>query len=449
MATPVIMPKFGMTQESGTIVRWLHQEGERVEKDDPLLEVETDKVTMEVEAPASGILVRISAREGETVPVTTVIALVAQPAEALAASPAGETPPPPHPAVTAQRANATQHADVRATPVAQRVAAAAGIDIRQVPATTPEGTIRREDVEQYLAQNALATAKPRATPAARRLAREHRVDLSQVNGSGPRGRIQASDVPLTTSVEPAHQTAQPTTAGMVGPDTVEPLTSIRRTIAARLTQSYQTMPHITLSVDVDMSATEKLRAELNRQADALKAPRVSVTAMLVKTCAWALHRHRWLNASWQNNDVRFHADANIGVAVALDEGIIVPVLHAADQLGLGDIAAHLHDLTSRARQGRLTLDEVRGGTFTISNLGMFGIQHFTAIINPPEGAILAVGAMAKRLVVIEADGEDQAVIRPIMNLTLSVDHRLIDGATAARFLQDVARVMEQPSLLMW
>jgi pyruvate dehydrogenase E2 component (dihydrolipoamide acetyltransferase) len=198
-----------------------------------------------------------------------------------------------------------------------------------------------------------------------------------------------------------------------------------------------------------MSACERLRTELNQQADALKAPRASVTAVLVKICAWALRHHRWLNASWRDQAVHFHTDVNIGVAVALDEGLIVPVIHQVDRLGVGEIASRLHGLGERARQGRLKPDDVNGGTFTISNLGMFGIDHFTAIINPPQGAILAVGRIAKRPVVVEEDGNDRTAIRPMMDMTLSVDHRIIDGATAARFLQDIARVVASPSLLMW
>jgi pyruvate dehydrogenase E2 component (dihydrolipoamide acetyltransferase) len=443
-----------------------------VEQGDPLLEVETDKVTMEVEAPTSGILARISAQAGDTVPVTAVIAQIVQPGELPTEQPADS---PAHQHVPAE-ANAAREADqrggVRATPVAQRFATASGIDVSQVPASAPDGTVRKEDVERFMAQGAgvqaspapQSPARPRATPAARRVAREQGVDLTRISGSGPRGRIQAADVrgagvrganvrmepaparPLLLETPPLPQEAA---EGSGSADRVEPLTGIRRTAATRLTQSYQTTPHIMLTVDVDVSAMERLRTELNQYADALGAPRVSVTVVLMKVCAWALRRHRLLNASWQDQATHFHSAINIGVAVALDDGLMVPVIRQVDRLGVGELAAQLHDLTERARQRRLTPDDVTGGTFTISNLGMFGIDHFTAIINPPEGAILAVGRMVKRLIVVEEGGEDQAAIRAMMSLTLSVDHRIIDGAAAARFLQDVVHAIERPGLLIW
>jgi pyruvate dehydrogenase E2 component (dihydrolipoamide acetyltransferase) len=228
-----------------------------------------------------------------------------------------------------------------------------------------------------------------------------------------------------------------------------PLRGMRRTIAARMQQSYQTAPHITLTVEVDVSAAQALRSELNARAEALGAPRISVTAILVKVCAWALQRHRWVNASLHGEEIHLHKSSNVGVAVALEEGLIVPVIRNAEGLGIAEIASRLADLTARARQGILTPHDVSGGTFTISNLGMYGIDHFTAILNPPESAILAVGRMVKRSLVVEREGQDVAVIRPLMNMTLSVDHRVLDGAIAARFLRDVVDALEHPNLLLW
>jgi pyruvate dehydrogenase E2 component (dihydrolipoamide acetyltransferase) len=227
------------------------------------------------------------------------------------------------------------------------------------------------------------------------------------------------------------------------------LRGMRRTIAARMQQSYQTAPHITLTVEVDMSAVGLLRAELNARAAALGVERVSITAILVKVCAWALQSHRWVNASLHGEEVHLHASSNIGVAVALDEGLIVPVIRSAERLGIAEISNRLRELADRARRGALSPEDVRGGTFTISNLGMFGIEHFTAILNPPESAILAVGRIAKRAVVVEREGEDQVVARPMMTVTLSADHRVLDGAVAARFLQDVVEALEHPNLLLW
>jgi pyruvate dehydrogenase E2 component (dihydrolipoamide acetyltransferase) len=214
-----------------------------------------------------------------------------------------------------------------------------------------------------------------------------------------------------------------------------------------MTESYQTTPHITLTIDADMTAAEALRAELNGLSEQVKGPRVAVTAILVKVCAWALRRHPLVNASLQGETIHLHEQANIGVAVALDEGLIVPVIHDADRLGVSEIAHRLDDLSQRARQGKLMPDDVAGGTFTISNLGMFGIKHFTAIINPPEAAILAVGRIVKRAVVDE--NSDEVRVRPMMEMTLSADHRVLDGAVAARFLADVAAALERPGILLW
>ena len=395
MPVPVIMPKFSMTQEEGRVMAWLVAEGDIIEKGDPLLEVETDKVTMEVEAPESGVLRGVAVKEGDVAPVTAVIAHIVLPGEVWRAEP------------------------VKATPVARRMAAAAGVNVGDVPAA---GKVRRQDVEAYL-------DKVRATPVARRLARAQGVDLTAVNGSGPHGRVQAKDVIGPVVEEKA----------------VQPVSAMRRTIAERLTRSYQTIPHITFTVAADMTAVTDLRRRLNERGDGVK---VSVTAVLVKVCAWALGRQPLVNASWRVDGIQLHEQAHIGVAVALDDGLIVPVVQNAAHLGLAAIADQVQDLTARARNGRLQPADVQGGTFTISNLGMWGVEQFTAVINPPQSAILAVGRIVKQPVVETAVG-DELVIRPMMKMTLSVDHRIIDGAVAARFLQDVVAALEQPDRLLW
>jgi pyruvate dehydrogenase E2 component (dihydrolipoamide acetyltransferase) len=224
---------------------------------------------------------------------------------------------------------------------------------------------------------------------------------------------------------------------------------MRRRIAERMTASYQTAPHITLTVQVDMSAAQAMRAELNARAESSGMPRISVTAILVKVCAWALARHRWVNASLHGEEIHLHNSVNLGIAIALDEGLIVPVIRQADTLGLAEIALQMQAFADRARTGTLTAQDVTGGTFTISNLGMYGIHHFTAIINPPESAILAVGQIVKQSVVVEQEGQDLAVIKPVMNMTLSADHRVLDGAAAAAFLSDLVDALEHPNLLLW
>ena len=435
MTTPVIMPKFEMAQESGTIVRWLYQEGNPVKKGEPLLEVETDKVVMEVDAPASGILKGVCAREGDRVPVTEVIAFIAQSGEELLEIPRqgyAETP-------LSEKLPGRQNR--RLTPLAQRIADERGIDINAIPISGTSPWIRRRDVERYKTFPAIGGGerKKRATPAARRAARESGVDLRQVNGSGPRERVQEADVRAASE--------SPTTEPRVLE--ILPLKGIRRTIAERMQSSYQTAPHITLTVEVDMTEAESVRRSLNERADLLKVTSIPVTAFLVKVCAWALRRHPRINAALRDEEIYVYEPANIGVAVALEEGLIVPVIQRADKLGLAEIAARLEELQERAHQGRLGPQDVHGGTFTISNLGMFGIDQFTAILNPPESGILAIGRIVKRPIAVETRGHDEVVIRAMMRLTLSADHRVIDGAVAARFLQDVVAALENPNLLLW
>ncbi|HIP87090.1 MAG TPA: 2-oxo acid dehydrogenase subunit E2 [Anaerolineales bacterium] len=474
MATPVIMPKLEMAQETATVIEWLKKEGEYVEKGEPLLVVETDKVTVEIESPASGILAGVRVGPGDVVPVTQVIAYILQPGEELPeearvepapppppptpAPSAAPPPPPPTPASltapppppptpvpsAAPPPPPPPHTGAPlATPVALRLAEAYGVDLRAVVGTGPGGQITRADVEAALARQEERPSPPpppdrvRATPAARRIARERGVDLKAVRGTGPRGRIQAADVLAFAAAPPAAPTPAPE---------VIPLAGMRRTIAERMTASYQTAPHITFTVRVDMGPLESARARLNEEAEATGGPRVSVTALLVKAVAWALRRHPWLNSTLQGEEIHLLPEINVGVAVALDEGLIVPVVRQADRKGVAEIAAEVNDLVVRAREGRLTPADVAGGTFTVSNLGPFGIEQFTAIINPPQAAILAVGATRREPVVNEAG---EVVVRPVMRMTLSADHRIVDGAQAARFLVDLKGALEAPVLLLW
>jgi pyruvate dehydrogenase E2 component (dihydrolipoamide acetyltransferase) len=444
MATPVIMPKLEMTQETATVVAWIRQEGDRVKKGEPLLTIETDKVTIDVESPGSGILAGICAVPDQVVPVTEVIAYVLQPGEQLSENvPVSSLDSSLSPYHRERKQRGTRA--VAATPVAQRMAAEHGLDLSVLEGTGPGRRITKADVETALtslesAEAGMPSSRVRATPAARRIARQRGVDLATIDGSGPWGRVQAADV----------QAYVPRPAVARRPEAeVVPLRGMRRTIAERMQQSYQTAPHITLTVEVDMSAAESLRRELNVRAEALGVPRISVTAILVKVCAWALQRHRWVNASLRGDEIHLHESANVGVAVALDEGLIVPVVRSAEQLGVAEIASRVGDLIARARQNSLTPADVTGGTFTITNLGMLRIDRFTAIINPPESAILAVGRIAKRTVVVEREAGDEVVVRPMMNMTLSADHRVLDGAVAARFLRDVVDALEHPNLLLW
>lgn len=453
MATPIIMPKFEMSQETGVVMAWLVAEGDAVEKGDPIMEVETDKVTMEVEAPEDGILRGLLVNVGDVVPVAEVIAYIVAEGEEW-------TDPDKRvgsKTVVAPPLTTESTSSPKATPIAQRIAAANDVDLVQVPVPDNGPKIRREHVEAYLhqvtapsngSQQAAQLDKVRATPAARRLARERGLELRQVSGSGPRSRVQVDDVAAFEVVSASQSTAMPASEIKEVGDLL-PINRMRRTIAQRLTESYQAIPHITFTVTADMTAVLDLRQRLNVRAEKEGMARVSVTAVLAKVCAWALGQHPLVNASWSDDGIQLHQQANIGVAVALDDGLIVPVVHDVAGQGLMDIAAQVRELTARARENRLQPQDVQGGTFTISNLGMWGIDQFTAIINPPQSAILAVGRTVKQPVVVETPDGDEMIIHPLMKMTLSVDHRTVDGAVAARFLQDVVSGLEEPDRLLW
>lgn len=447
------MPKFGFTQETAEIVRWLKGPGDEVEQGDPIAEVTTDKVNMEVEAPMSGILDGVRYAAGDVVPVTQVIAFIRKPGETLAAS--GATAPAP---VAEQAPAAPAEArPSRVTPVAAKMARDAGVDLAGVAGTGVGGRVTREDVTQFLttSRERVANGKARSVPAARRLAREMGVDLADVAGSGPRGRVQSADVlavverarqGVADEAAPAAPEPQPTlpSAGGLRVARAIPMTGMRRTIATRLQKAAQEIPHITFDADIDVTAAEALRTRANARLKAGQA-KVSLTAVIARTCAWALGRHELLNSRLDGDSILVLEDVNIGVAVAVDEGLIVPVVRDADRKGIGEIAADIAGLTERARAGRLRPEDVQDGTFTISNLGMFGVDRFTAIINPPQVAILAVSRATPRIV---PDTEGRPVTRPIMTVTLAADHRVVDGAVAARFLSDVREALEQPQLLV-
>jgi pyruvate dehydrogenase E2 component (dihydrolipoamide acetyltransferase) len=437
MATAVILPKVDMDQETGAISAWHVRDGDRVEQGKSILTIETNKVSIEVEAPASGVLRILKDTVGEVLPIGTVIAQILQPGETLAAQPASAAPAAP----------AAQAADVTVTPVAKKLAADLGVDLKAVVGSGPRGKVTAKDVQAAVpvsAQPAGPGGKINATPAARRAAREQSVDLLTLAGSGPGGRVQAADVLAAASARPAALPAlQP--GAEVAADEIIPLVGMRRTIAERLTASYQTIPHITFTARVDMTGLNAARAELNTHAQAAGLPKISVTALLVKAVAYALKRHPWLNSSLVGDEIRLRKEINVGVAVALETGLIVPVVRQADRKGLAELAEVVDDLAARARTGQLNPADVSGGTFTISNLGPFGVEQFTAIINPPQAAILAVGATQLEAVP-QADG--QIVARPIMRLTLSADHRVVDGAVAARFLGDLKAVLTSPTLML-
>ncbi len=442
MAKEVIMPKFGFTQEESQIVEWLVKDGDTVEAGDPLLEVTTDKVNMEVEAPAGGVVGGIRAAAGDTVPVTQVIAYILSPGESLPAA----TPPAPQTASPSPQATVPAQVDTgatgnvaAATPIAARLAVESGVDTGRVAGTGPSGRVTRKDVEQYLADQPAEDGKVRATPAARRLAQEEGLALADVPGSGPNRRVQAADVRAVATTAPI----VPPLADTGGPRRV-PFSTMRRTIARTLQRSMQEAPHITFGADIDMTAILALVGRANERP-AAGDNKITLTAALARTVAWALGRNPTLNSHLGEDELLIWPAANIGIAVALDDGLLVPVVKNAGTKGIGRLSAEIADLGQRAKQGKLRPEELADGTFTISNLGMFGVDRFTAIINPPQVGILAVGR-TRRLFVPGDD--DQPVVRPICTMTLSVDHRAIDGTVAARFMADLRDVLENPDLLV-
>lgn len=459
MAIEIIMPKFGFTQESAEIVSWMVKEGDRVEKGDPICEVTTDKVNMEVEAPDDGIISGFRYDVGAVVPVTEVIAyLLAEgesaPASATAAS-APATAAAPARGEGAQMAPLTTPAD--ATPIARRIAEEAGIDLGSVQGSGPKGRITREDVERHLVGGnggshvSLVSGKLRATPAARRIAAERAIDLAVVGGSGPRGRIQEADVlayqPAASAAisAPAAQPAMPApVASPAGGYEVMPLVGMRRTIATRLQASYQQAPHIMFTVSVDMTAAIRLREDANAHLREGQG-KVSMTAVIFKAVAWALRQHRGMNAHLVGDEIRLLGDVNIGMAVALPDGLIVPVIQHVDQKGLITLGQEINDAATRARTGKLKATDLIDGSFSVSNMGMFGIDHFTSIINPPQVGILAVGQTKKEFVV---GLDEQPLVKPIMKMTLSADHRAVDGAQAGGFITAVREALEEPQRLI-
>jgi len=413
MATEVIMPKVDMVMDSGTFVEWLKQEGETVEKGDPLFIVLTDKANIEIEAPADGILAGISAQPDDVIPIGQPIAYILEPGESLPQASAKAPASPPEAKSKA-------------------------------PETPPEPAPP--------ASPAPAAGKARATPAARRLAAELGLTLSQIPGSGSRGRIHKNDVLRFTESQPrAKEASAPSPAAPAAAVPLPnarrrgtlPLTGPRRIVAERMAYSAFTAPHFTLSLQADMSEAARLRARIrkNRQPEG-RAP--SFTAITARAVAAALTRHPLLNASLNGEEIILWEDVHLGIAVSLDDYLIVPVIREANAKNLTQISADLNDLVERARAKRLTPAEMSGSTFTISNLGMFGIESFKAIINPPEAAILAVGKITDTPVGVKG----KIKLRPLMSLTLSIDHRIVDGATGAAFLADLKNVLENPYLLI-
>lgn len=439
MAKEVIMPALGMAQETGTLLRWIKAEGETVEKGEPLMEVATDKTDVEIESPASGILGGISAQEGEDIPVGQVIAYILAQGESVpAAAQKASKPATPAPAqapVSAVPAPVSAVAAV--SPVAARMAAEHGVDLAQI---TPVGSrIQKEDVQAYLdqqAQSGTHTGKlTPASPKARRLAAEQGVDLADISGSGPEGAVLAADV---LAYKPAAAASPSVVAAPGAPVAGEaiPMSRMWQVMAKRLTESWTTVPHFFLAKEADATQFMAWRSESLGRTDV----KITYTDLLVKVVATALTRHPRLNASWIDGKILANGGVNVGIAVAVGDGLLVPVIHGADRLGLAGIAARRAEVVDRAQSASLAADDLSGGTFTISNLGMAGIDSFSAIVNPPQAAILAVGRIMEKVVPVHG----QPAVRPTITFNISCDHRVVDGFRAAQFLSEVVGMVENP-----
>ena len=390
MATTVIMPKLGLTMTEGTIEKWLKKEGDRVEKGEPLLKILTEKINFQYESPASGILRKILYKEGAVVPVTTPIAIIAEEGEAL-----------PEIAATITQAPAEEQA-----PAAVR--------------TETRATGKRIF----------------ASPAAKRIAGEKGIDLSSLQGSGPEGRIVLADVGNLAGK--AKLPLQKSSGKLI------PLKGIRKIIAQRMTESFRDVPHFYLSVELDMSAVRDLREKVKDEVEKRAKVKLTVTDILVKIVAAALKENPMMNSRVEGDQIHLLDEVNMGVAIALEDGLIVPVVHHADQKSLAEIATDIKNLIRRAKRGKLSLEDVGGGTFTLSNMGMMGIDKINAIINPPECSILGVGRTIDKAVV--QGGEIK--IKPMAWFSLSSDHRIVDGAAAGFFLNRIREIIENPSFLL-
>ena len=456
MATSIVMPQMGYDMHEGKVVRWLKKEGEEVTRGEVIAEIETDKATVEYEAYTGGVMAKIVAEEGIAIPVGGLIAVMTAPGEAIpediltdaAIALAADSPAPAAAAVQALEGPISaavapaDTAEVRASPLARRLAKERGFNLATITGTGPGGRITEADIPEQgaaVAPAALASSNGyiKASPLAKRLARERGIDLGTLTGTGPGGRVIEADVP---------EHAVPAAAESVAPATLVSenveLSRMRQAIARVTSDSKRDAPHFYVAIDVDMTKAMSFRRDLNDELDAEN--RVSVNDLIVKASAIAIGRHPKFNSFFRDDHLQMNAAINVGIAIALESGLIVPGVNGCESKSLVEIAAASRDLVSRANSGTLRNDEYSGTTFSVSNLGAFDIESFTAIIFPPHAAILAVGTVKEQPVV--RDGE--LAIAQIMKATLSTDHRVADGAEAAQFLVEIKKLLQNPISLV-
>ena len=446
------MPALEMAQETGILVHWLKHEGEAVRKGEPIMEIETDKVTLEIEAAATGLLGGIIAKEGDVIPVGHTIAWILGPGEQLPAT-------TPESLMATARGVSSVSTPVSAVPIevsplARKIAEEHGIDLRQVK---PDGVrIEKADILAYLqaqtptknlAVKPFAPRLPPASPKARRLAAEKKLEIGSIPGSGPESAVLAADV-LVAAISPRTETKMETLVkesdtndGNLPPESVG---TVWRIMAEHMTASWTSVPHFYLVREVDASSLVRWREQVGPEVENQTGLKLTFTDLLVRLLGGCLPNHPRLNASWEQNAIRWHKEINISLAVAVEDGLLAPVIQAANQTGLAGIVSRRHDLIERAQSRKLRPADVSGGTFTLSNLGMYHVDAFNAIVNTPQAAILAVGQIADR--VVPVNGEP--AIRPTLIMTLSCDHRMVDGARAAQFLDSLSNLIENPWRLL-
>lgn len=432
MATKIIMPKLGMAMTEGIVAKWNKRDGEPVKKDEEIAVIMSKKITYKLVAPESGVL-RILVREKETRPVAATIAFITAPGEAIpaveqAGAPEASAPAPPAPTPAAPAPAAAPAGFVLASPAARRLAREKGIDLAQVKGSGADGMVTEADLTRFMAA---APAEVLATSAARKLAEQRGLKLAEIPGTGAGGRITQQDV-LDFAEHAAPQAAAPGSARIL------PYAGMRQSIAEHMVASLHTMAQLTMMAEVDATELVKLREQVKADFD------VTYTDLLVKAVAKTLQRHPALNSTLVGEEIHQLESIHIGVAVALPDGLIVPVVRDADKRTLQEIAQEVRRLAQAAREGALSVDEVTGGTFTITNLGNYGIDGFTPIINAPEAAILGIGRIVERVVV----HKDQIARRKMLVLSLTIDHRLVDGAPGADFMRSLKELLENPYRLL-
>lgn len=440
MAIHITMPKWGLTMKQGKVTKWFKKEGDSVQKGEVLFEVETEKITNKVEAPASGILFQIVVQEGTTVPVGTILAVIAEPGEQperiegmqlgevmekAASSVAGPTPVDPQ--------KPKEKKFVLATPAARRLAKERDVDLSLVPGTGPQGRVTEADVTKYHEEG---PPSPRITPLAEEMARQAGLNISTIIGTGEGGKITKEDVERALEALAREEEAKPVRS--------IPFTGMRLSVAENMHASLQNTAQLTIFTEVDVTGMVSFLNLVREEYKKDETVRVSYNDVIILATSRVLKRFPIMNSTLVGDEILLHNAVNMGIAVALPDGLIVPVLREADKKGILEIAKETRELARKSRGGDLTVDEVTGGTFTITNLSMFEVDGFTPILRPPETGILGVGRIKEKPAVYNGE----MTIRPMMFLSLTFDHRVVDGAPAAEFLQTVARYLQQPTLAL-